>query len=75
MISYADGVDNGTAIGLGSDTTQLEVLGTDVATQGGTIYEGLQSRGFKKTGTGTPWGVRCPVSHHLMRSDAGRLFS
>jgi len=53
VISYADGVDNGTAIGLGSNTTQLEVLGTDVATQSGTIYEDLQSRGFEKTGTGT----------------------
>jgi fibronectin-binding autotransporter adhesin len=53
VISYADGVDNGTSILLASDSTQLEVLGSDFATQSGIVYEDASVRGFEKIGTGT----------------------
>jgi autotransporter-associated beta strand protein len=53
VISYANGADSGAAIQIASNTTQLEVLGTDSATQSGAISEDMAGRGFEKIGTGT----------------------
>ncbi|NYT39696.1 autotransporter-associated beta strand repeat-containing protein [Sphingomonas sp. R-74633] len=53
VISFADGVDNSSVILIASNSTQLEVLGTDVATQSGEIGEDQPGRGFEKIGTGT----------------------
>ena len=53
VISYADGVDNAATILIASNTTQLEVLGTDVATQSGAILQDTPGRGFEKIGGGT----------------------
>lgn len=53
VISFADGVDNAATILIASDTTQFEVLGTDVATQSGTIAQDHGGRGFEKIGGGT----------------------
>ncbi|WP_225421126.1 autotransporter-associated beta strand repeat-containing protein [Sphingomonas parva] len=53
VVSYANGVDNATPITIASDTTRLEVLGADSATQSGVIDEDAPGRGFEKIGTGT----------------------
>jgi len=53
VVSFADGVDNAATILIASDTTQFEVLGTDVATQSGMIVQDRGGRGFEKIGDGT----------------------
>ena len=53
VITYANGVDNGAAIQIASNTTQLEVLAAHVATQSGAISEDQPGRGFEKIGTGS----------------------
>ena len=53
VISYADSVDSATPIVLNSDTTQLEVLGGDVAAQSGAISETGGARPIEKIGKGT----------------------
>jgi autotransporter-associated beta strand protein len=53
VISYANGIDNPTPIVLNSNTTQLEVLNSDVATQSGVISQTGGSRPIQKIGSGT----------------------
>lgn len=53
VISFANGVNSATPININSNTTQLEVLATDAATQSGVISETAGPRGFEKIGTGT----------------------
>jgi len=53
VISFADGVDNAPTILLASNAMQLEVLGTDVATQSGAITGIASGFGFEKIGSGT----------------------
>jgi outer membrane autotransporter protein len=52
VVSYANGVNEASALILSSATTQLEVLGTDAATQSGVISS-TGAFGFEKIGTGT----------------------
>lgn len=52
-ISYANGQNEGSAINLAGPGTKLEVLGTDSATQSGTIPTSSgEAFGFEKTGDG-----------------------
>lgn len=53
VIGFANGVNSATPININSNTTQLEVLNTDAATQSGVISETAGPRGFEKIGTGT----------------------
>ncbi len=53
VVSYANGVNEGSAIVLNSNTTQLEVLSGDVAEQSGAISETGGSRPLEKIGAGT----------------------
>ncbi|WP_324134431.1 autotransporter domain-containing protein [Bosea sp. (in: a-proteobacteria)] len=53
VISFANGVNSATPININSNTTQLEVLNADAATQSGVISETAGPRGFEKIGTGT----------------------
>lgn len=53
VISFANGVNSATPININSNTTQLEVLAADSATQSGVISETAGPRGFEKIGTGT----------------------
>lgn len=53
VISYADGVTTANPITINSNTTQLEVLGTDRATQEGAISEQAGPRPLEKIGSGT----------------------
>ena len=52
VISYADGMNEGSNIILNSDTTQLEVLAGDAATQSGVISETGGARPLEKIGDG-----------------------
>ncbi len=53
VITYNNGVNNGSGIVISSNTTQLEVNGTDSATQSGVISEDQAGRPLEKIGTGT----------------------
>jgi outer membrane autotransporter protein len=53
VITYLNGVNSPTAITIGSNTTQLEVNGTDSAQQSGLIGEDQAGRPLEKIGTGT----------------------
>ncbi|MEQ1754218.1 MAG: autotransporter domain-containing protein [Micropepsaceae bacterium] len=53
VISYGNAVNNAAPIILSSNTTQLEVLAADAATQSGAISETGGSRPIEKIGTGT----------------------
>jgi autotransporter-associated beta strand protein len=53
VISYADGMDEGSAVVLNSNGTQLEVLTGESATQSGVISETGGSRPLEKIGDGT----------------------
>jgi len=53
VVSFANGVDNGAAILIASNTTQFEVLSGDVATQSGAVDGDQAGRGFEKIGDGT----------------------
>jgi outer membrane autotransporter protein len=53
VVAYANGVTNASPININSNTTQLEVLNTDSATQSGVISQTNGPRGFEKIGTGT----------------------
>lgn len=53
VISYGNGVNSATPINLNSNTTQLEVLAADSATQSGVISETAGPRPIEKIGTGT----------------------
>lgn len=53
VISYGNGVNSATPINLNSNTTQLEVLAADSATQSGIISETGGARPIEKIGTGT----------------------
>ena len=52
VVSYANGVDEASALILNSGTTQLEVLAAEAATQSGVISEDV-SRPLEKIGAGT----------------------
>lgn len=52
-ITYADGVNSATPIEIASNTTQLNVDGSDSATQSGVISEDSAGRPLTKIGTGT----------------------
>lgn len=53
VISYANAVNNAAPIIVNSNTTQLEVLAADAATQSGSISESGGPRPIEKIGTGT----------------------
>ncbi len=53
VISYANGVNEASQLILNSNTTQLEVLAADVATQSGNISELGGARPLEKIGAGT----------------------
>jgi autotransporter-associated beta strand protein len=53
VVSYANGVNSATPITIASNTTQLEVLAADAATQSGAIGEDAAGRPLEKIGTGT----------------------
>ncbi|MBN8535102.1 MAG: autotransporter domain-containing protein, partial [Rhizobiales bacterium] len=53
VISYGNGVTLSNPVTLNSNTTQVEVLGTDSATQSGVISETGGARPLEKIGTGT----------------------
>ena len=53
VVSYANGVNSATPITIASNTTQLEVVSTDAATQSGVISEDAAGRPLEKIGTGT----------------------
>ena len=52
-VVYADGVDEASPLIIASNTTQLEVAGTDRATQSGQISANTGFGGFEKIGTGS----------------------
>jgi fibronectin-binding autotransporter adhesin len=53
VINYANGIINTANLQIASNTTQLEVVNSDYATQSGTIGEDQAGRGFEKIGAGT----------------------
>jgi outer membrane autotransporter protein len=68
IVSYANGVNSATPIVLNSNSTQLEVLGTDAATQSGIISELGGARPLEKIGTGK-LTLAAPVSGNTFTGD------